>query len=209
MLFSITFSGFTQENKKFSTAVNVSYIYFELNDDKYTVDFKNKFNYEINTKIHYDISSAFTLGVGLGYQNKDYYYSKEVPDFNENIKYEFYLKNLNFFFETSFRKIKISSFDIHINNAIIINQLSQHKVVTTHYSGSQESYDNIGFDSRTGMTYRLSFDLVKKMSKTSSIFLTPFWNYKFQFEDMSNSRLYSFNDTNISFGISLGFMFNF
>lgn len=208
MLFSITFSGFTQENKKFSIAVNVSYLYFELNDDKYTVDFKNKFNYEINTKIYYDVSSAFTLGVGLGYQNKDYYYINNKPSINKNKKFEFFEKNLNFFLETSFRKIRISNFDLYINNALVINYLINYKLIEYNVNGMQQTLSNIDFDRRTGMTYRLSFDLVKKLSKTSNIFLKPFWNYKFQFEDMSNSRLYSFNDTNISYGISLGFMFN-
>jgi len=202
-------SAYAQEKNDFSYSFDCSYIYYHLNLSNYTVEYRNSFNYEINSKLFYGISNYFSIGFGLGYQNKDYFFFYNQPNTSGGEKREFYEKNLNFFFPVSYRKIKIKNIGLNINSALLINYVLEYKIKDSYTDGSNKVYNDIDFDKRRGLTYRFSIDFVKSLNKKISLFITPFLNYKFQFEELSywDEERFDLNDSNISYGFSLGIHF--
>ena len=202
-------SANAQDKGNFSYLIDGSYIYYSLNSSKYSVEYQNSFNYEINTKLFYNVSNSFSIGFGFGYQNKDYFFMFNKPNTSGSLKREYKEKTLNLFFPVSYRKIKIKNIGLYINNAIVINYVLNYKIKVSNTDGSNMVYDNISFDKRTGLTYRFSIDFVKSLNKRTSIFISPFWNYKFQFEKLSywDEERFNLNDSNISYGFSLGITF--
>lgn len=209
LLFLIKSNTYAQEKNDFLYSFDFSYIYYNLNSSNYSVEYQNNFNYEINTRLFYNISNYFSIGFGLGYQNKDYYFFYNQPNTSGGLKREFYEKNLNFFFPVSYRRIKIKNIGLNINSALIINYVLKYEVKNSYTDGSNRIYSDIDFGKRDGLTYRFSIDFVKPINKKTSIFITPFLNYKFQFEELSywDEKRFDLNDSNISLGFSIGVLF--
>lgn len=198
-----------QNKGSFSYSIDGSYIYFSLNSSRYTAEYQNSFNYEINTKLFYNISNSFSVGLGCGFQNKDYFYKYNQPNNNESFRKDYNQKNLNLFFPISYRKIKIRDIGLYISSAIILNYVLNYKVIECKTDGSHIVYDELSFDKRTGATYRFSIDFGKPLNRKTSLFVSPFWNYKFQFEELSywDGERVMLDDSNISYGFSIGILF--
>lgn len=202
-------SARAQDKGNFSYLIDGSYINYSLNSSNSSVEYQNNFNYEINTKLFYNVSNSFSIGFGFGYQNKDYFFQYNQPNNNGNLKREYNNENLNFFFPISYRKIKIKNIGLYINSALVINYVLKYKIRDSYTDGSNRVYNDIDFDKRYGLTYRFSIDFVKPINKKISLFITPFLNYKFQFEKLSywDGELFNLNDSNISYGCSIGIIF--
>jgi len=199
-----TTSAFAQENKNISSAFNFSYIYYKLNNEKYTVTFINKFNYEINAIGYYKIHTKFSIGLGLGFQTKDFFYTNDTPDFHGNIKYEYFIRNINFHLATSIRKIKLELINININNSIILNNIVNYKVVETSEYGFVNSINNIDVGQKSGFTYRFGIEMEKQIYHCCSLSISPFLNYKF-FLDIpdKSAQMYDLNDDRVSYGVKV------
>lgn len=200
---------YAQKRGEFSYMIDGGYINYNYNLTNYSAEYKNGFNYEITSRLFFSVSNSISIGFGLGYQSKNYFSNYLQPKFSEKQKREYNEKHLNFIFPISYRKIKILNMGVYINNAIILSYILDYKIIDSYNIGPSDLYDNIGFSKRTGLNYRFSVDFVKSLNKKISFFVTPFWNYKFQFEGVSyyNSHEFDIYEVNNSFGLSIGVLF--
>lgn len=209
LLLLINSNTYAQIKGDLSYSFDCSYIHYRLNSSNYSVEFQNNFNYEVNTKFFYGITNNFSAGLGLGFQNMDYFFLYNQPNNSNSSKREFYAKNLNIFFPISFRKVKIKNIGLYINSAVVINYILQYNIRDIYTDGSNITYNDIDFEKRDGLTYRFSIDFVRNFNKKISLAITPFLNYKFQFEKLSywDHKKFHLNNSSKSYGFSIGIIF--
>ncbi len=204
LLLIISVSSFGQ-NGKYSIEFSTGYIYYFMKNHE------NNLNFEVSFLPSYKITNSTRIKLGVSYVSKNYFYETEPSNFNDSLaKMDFQFPRLSFPILVSYIPKQNSNIWIGINTGFIINA-PLYLNVTEHYANKASiEKKRVDEGQKTGFSYRLGIDWVRKLNDKFDISLVTYFEYKLV-QDSDNRRpsVYSIPEDKLKIGFNFSIQYNF
>jgi len=197
---------YCQNELSYSIKLNSNFYYYFLNNEKYSVDFKNSFNYGSSLEFFKRINNRTKLGLGLNYSTKHFYYSVEPTIFNDNLtKQQYRIKYFKVSFLFTYRLINSDLLDISLLNGIVTNHILDYNINRFYTDKPTKESVNISAGQKMSLSYILGLEFTKQISSKLYVNLSPYFDYKFVLDYSEQRPDYSnLLDDRFSFGLKFG-----
>ncbi|MBN1927242.1 MAG: hypothetical protein JW798_15520 [Prolixibacteraceae bacterium] len=171
---------FSQKMPVDAIEIQGGYLYYFLNNEKYTGTYRNSPNIGFSLMLTNPIAKNLYYHVGFNYSTKNFYWEnnldKEDPFYK---RIETYLKHLKLPFLLSYQYAQLGRLSLNIVNGLVLNARIDHDV-KRQYDGQYYEDNNLKpYANIFGVSYEIGHIFNYKIMPDVTVTLTPTYGYKF------------------------------
>jgi len=201
------FSSFGQHNENFSGEINANYTYYYISNKRI-----NYFNYGFSALLSYR-TDKFKFSSGINYSTKNSYY-RIIPNVSNNFleKRDYEIQYINIPVLYTFGEQSLKKINFGLVSGIIFNYIVNYDITSYYLNSTPTFEDNVKSGQKTGISLRLGTNISKYINDKISINLSPFIDYKFEFDHKNyyyRPDYRQLTDDRLSFGFIFGIEYLF